>query len=221
MDLFPLFNSIRISLISTTLVFFVGVALAYYVIRFPKWLKCILDTIFTLPLVMPPTVIGFFLLLAFGLNSPIGRFLDNFGFRFIMSWQGGVIAAFAVSFPFMYRTTLGTFENYDINLTYAGKTLGLSNSFIFWRIMLPCCKKGLISGLILSFARGLGEYGATSMLIGYIPKRTATISTTVYQLWRTDNESQAFFWVMINLVLSAILIISVNIIEKEKKQNVY
>lgn len=218
MDLYPLFNSIRISLISTILVFFIGIFFAYYAFKLPRILRCIADAILTLPLVMPPTVIGFFLLLVFGLNSPFGNFLSLCGIRFVMTWYGGVIASFVVSFPFMYRTALGAFESYDTTLTYAAKTLGLSNSYIFWRIMLPNCKAGLISGIILSFARGVGEYGATSMLIGYTPGRTATISTTVYQLWRTNNEKQAFIWVFVNLLLSAVLITSVNIVEYRAKE---
>ena len=190
----------------------------------PKLLRAILDTILTFPLVLPPTVIGFFLLLLLGLNSPIGIFLLRLGIRFVMTWYGGILASFVVSFPFMYRTALGAFESYDMTLSYVAKTLGIGNTYIFWHIMLPNCKAGLLSGIILSFARGLGEYGATSMLIGYTPGRTATISTTVYQLWRTDNEKEAFVWVMINLLLSAILIVTVNLIEaneRSKKVNQY
>ena len=134
-----------------------------------------------------------------------------------MTWYGGIAAAVVVAFPLMYRTARGAFEGFDKNLAWAAQTLGLSNSFIFWRIRMPLCRQGILAGAVLSFARALGEYGATSMLIGYIPARTATISTTVYQMWRTNNEGQALFWVMVNLVISAIILLTVNILEGKYK----
>ena len=199
MDWYPLYNSLRIAFFSSILVFFTGICLAYYVARLPRVLKGVLDVVLTLPLVLPPTVVGFFLILAFGVRTPLGIFLSNFGIRFVMTWYGGIIAASTVAFPLMYRTARGAFESFDITLAEAGKTLGLSNTFIFWRIRIPACRQGIIAGVVLAFARALGEYGATSMLIGYTPGKTATISTTVYQLWRTDNEQEAFVWVLINL----------------------
>ena len=190
MDWYPLYNSLRIAFFSSILVFFTGICLAYYVARLPRVLKGVLDVVLTLPLVLPPTVVGFFLILAFGVRTPLGIFLSNFGIRFVMTWYGGIIAASTVAFPLMYRTARGAFESFDITLAEAGKTLGLSNTFIFWRIRMPACRQGIIAGVVLAFARALGEYGATSMLIGYTPGKTATISTTVYQLWRTDNEQR-------------------------------
>ncbi len=134
-----------------------------------------------------------------------------------MTWYGGIIAAAVVAFPLMYRTTRGAFEAFDSTLQEAGQTLGLSNSYIFWHIKLPECKQGIIAGIVLAFARALGEYGATSMLIGYTPGKTATISTTVYQLWRTNNEAEAYVWVLINVAISAVVLLTVNLLEKKKR----
>ena len=119
-----------------------------------------------------------------------------------------------VAFPLMYRTARGAFESFDETLAYSGQTLGLSNSYIFWRIRMPACRQGILAGTVLAFARALGEYGATSMLIGYTPGKTATISTTVYQLWRTNDEAGAFTWVMVNLAISAAVLLVVNRMEK-------
>lgn len=131
-----------------------------------------------------------------------------------MTWYGGVLAAAVVAFPLMYRTARGAFESFDETLAYSGQTLGLSNSYIFWRIRMPACRQGILAGTVLAFARALGEYGATSMLIGYTPGKTATISTTVYQLWRTNDEAGAFTWVMVNLAISAAVLLVVNRMEK-------
>jgi molybdate transport system permease protein len=117
----------------------------------------------------------------------------------------------------MYRTARGAFESFDETLSFSGKTLGLSNTFIFWRIRMPACKQGIMAGAVLAFARALGEYGATSMVAGYTPGRTATISTTVYQLWRTNDDEMAFRWVMINIAISAVVLLAVNLLEKKNK----
>lgn len=214
MDWYPLFNSLRIAFISCTAVFFLGIFAAYYVAKLPRWLKGILDVILTLPMVLPPTVVGYFILMIFGMKRPAGMFLANYGIRFVMTWYGGILAAAVVAFPLMYRTARGAFESFDETLAYSGKTLGLSNTFIFWRIRMPYCRQGILAGTVLAFARALGEYGATSMLIGYTPGRTATISTTVYQLWRTNDEAGAFFWVMVNLAISAVVLLAVNMLER-------
>ena len=220
MDWYPLYNSLRIAAISSVVVFFSGIAAAYYAARLPRTVKGVLDVVLTLPMVLPPTVCGYFLILLFGVKRPLGIFLARFGIKFIMTWYGGILAAVVVAFPLMYRTARGAFENFDKNLAYSGQTLGLSDTFIFWRIRMPACKQGIIAGTVLAFARALGEYGATSMLIGYTPGRTATISTTVYQLWRTNDEAGAFLWVMINLVISAAVLLSVNMLEERQKRSV-
>ena len=188
--------------------------------RLPRAVKGLLDVFLTLPMVLPPTVCGYFLLLAFGVKRPLGMFLAQFGIKFVMTWYGGILAATMVAFPLMYRTARGAFESFDMNLAYAGQTLGLSNTFIFWKIRMPACRQGILAGIVLAFARALGEYGATSMLIGYTPGKTATISTTVYQLWRTNDDAGAFQWVMVNLAISAVVLLAVNMLETRQRKAV-
>ncbi len=214
MDWYPLINSLRIAAISCVLVFFTGVFAAYYVARLPRAVKGILDVFLTLPMVLPPTVCGYFLLIVFGLKRPLGMFLAQWGIQFAMTWYGGILASAVVAFPLMYRTARGAFESFDTTLAYSGQTLGLSNTYIFWKIRMPACRQGILAGTVLAFARALGEYGATSMLIGYIPGKTATISTTVYQLWRTNDEAGAFFWVLINMAISTVVLLIVNMLER-------
>ncbi len=218
MDWYPLLNSLRIAAISSVIVFFTGIFAAYYVARLPRAIKGVLDVILTLPMVLPPTVVGYFILLVFGMKRPVGMFLAQYGLRFVMTWYGGVLAASVVAFPLMYRTARGAFESFDDTLSYSGQTLGLSNGYIFWHIRMPYCRQGILAGTVLAFARALGEYGATSMLIGYTPGKTATISTTVYQLWRTNDETGAFFWVMVNLAISAVVLLVVNLLERKNKK---
>ena len=220
MDWYPLLNSLRSAAISCVMVFFAGIFFAYYAAKLPRAVKGILDVILTLPMVLPPTVCGYFLLLIFGAKRPVGAFLLQYGIKFAMNWYGGILAAAVVAFPLMYRTARGAFEAFDQNLAYAGQTLGLSNAYIFWRIRMPACKQGILAGTVLAFARALGEYGATSMLIGYTPGRTATISTTVYQLWRTNDERGAFFWVLVNLAISTVVLLTVNMLEARQKKAV-
>lgn len=213
-------NSVRIALVSSILVFFLGIFCAYYVAKLPRVIKGLLDVFLTLPLVLPPTVVGYFLLMLLGTKRPLGEFLMQFGVKFVMNWYGGIIAATVVAFPLMYRTARGAFESFDDTLAYSAQTIGLSNIYIFWRIRMPYCKQGIIAGLVLAFARALGEYGATSMLIGYTPGKTATISTTVYQLWRTGDDKNALFWVIINLIISTLVLILINFLEKRKEVKV-
>ena len=217
MDWYPLWNSLRIAAVSSVIVFFLGIFFAYYVAKLPRVLKGVLDVILTLPLVLPPTVVGYFLLLIFGVNRPLGQLLGTMGIRFVMTWYGGIVTASVVAFPLMYRTARGAFESFDSTLAYSGQTLGLSNTFIFWRIRMPYCRQGILAGAVLAFARALGEYGATSMLIGYTPGRTATISTSVYQYWRTGDDRSAMIWVLITLAISAVVLLSVNLLEKKQK----
>lgn len=220
MDWYPLWNSLRIAAISSVLVFFLGIFAAYYVAKLPRAVKGILDVIFTLPMVLPPTVCGYFLLLLFGVKRPIGLLLSKLGMQVVMTWQGGILASAVVAFPLMYRTARGAFESFDETLAYSGQTLGLSNTYIFWKIRMPACRQGILAGTVLAFARALGEYGATSMLIGYIPGKTATISTTVYQLWRTNDEAGAFMWVMVNLAISTVILLVVNMLETKNRKAV-
>ena len=218
MDWYPLWNSLRIAAISTVIIFFLGIFSAYYIAKAPRVVKGVLDVVLTLPLVLPPTVVGYLLLRVLGPNRILGSFvLDVFGIKMTMTWWSAIFATTVVIFPLMYRTARGAFESFDENLAYAGQRLGLSNTFIFWHIRMPYCKQGILAGTVLAFARALGEYGATSMVAGYTPGRTATISTTVYQLWRTNDDALAFKWVLVNLAISFVVLLAVNLLEKKQK----
>ena len=194
MDWFPLYNSLRIAGISTVITFFTGIFAAYYISKLPKFTKGVLDCVLTLPMVLPPTVVGFFLLMTIGPLGPVGApVLEIFGVRLTMTWYSAIFATSA-------------------------QTLGLSNTYIFWRVMVPNCKDGILAATVLAFARALGEYGATTMVTGYIPRRTATISTTVYQLWREGNEALAYKWVFVNLAISFVVLVAVNMLENSYRQ---
>ncbi len=219
MDWYPLWNSLRIALISSVAVFFLGILAAYVIARLPVLIKGVLDVVLTLPLVLPPTVVGYFLLRIMGPKHPLGIwFMNMFGARLTMVWYSAIFASVVVAFPLMYRTARGAFESFDQTLRWSGQTLGLSNTYIFWRIQMPACRQGIFAGFVLAFARALGEYGATSMVAGYTPGRTATISTTVYQLWRTGNDGDAMKWVLVNLAISAVVLLAVNLLERPRRR---
>lgn len=221
MDLYPLYNSIRIAGISTVIIFFAGIFSAYYLAKAPKVLKGFLDVVLTLPLVLPPTVVGYLLLRVLGPKRVIGAwFLENFDLKLTMTWWSAIFATTVVIFPLMYRTARGAFEAFDENLAYAGQSIGLSNTYIFWKIRMPSCRQGILAGTVLAFARALGEYGATSMIAGYTPGYTATISTTVYQLWRTNDDALAFKWVLVNMAISFVVLLTVNMLEKNARSPV-
>ena len=220
MDWYPLWNSIRIAGISTVIIFFLGIFSAYWLSKAPRVIKGVLDVVLTLPLVLPPTVVGYLLLRVLGPRRPIGAWvLAMFGVKLTMTWWSAIFATTVVIFPLMYRTARGAFESFDETLAWSGKTLGLSNSYIFWRIRMPCCRQGILAGTVLAFARALGEYGATSMIAGYTPGRTATISTTVYQLWRINDDALAFRWVLVNMAISFVVLLTVNLLEKRERQS--
>lgn len=218
MDWYPLYNSLRIAAISTVLVFFLGIFAAYYIAKLPRVMKGVLDVVLTLPLVLPPTVVGWLLLCLLGPKRPIGAWaLENFDVRLVMTWWSAIFATVVVAFPLMYRTARGAFENFDQNLADAGRTLGRSNTWVFWRVQMPVCKQSILAGLVLAFARALGEYGATSMIAGYTPGRTATISTTVYQLWRINDDVGALKWVLVNIAISTVFLLAVNLLETRQR----
>lgn len=219
MDWYPLYNSLRIAAISTVAVFFLGIFSAYYIAKLPRLVKGVLDVVLTLPLVLPPTVVGWLLLILLGPKRPLGAWvLETFGVKMVMTWWSAIFATVVVAFPLMYRTARGAFESFDLTLAEAGQTLGLSNTYIFWRIRMPVCRQGILAGTVLAFARALGEYGATSMIAGYTPGRTATISTTVYQLWRTNDDAGALRWVLVNIAISAVFLLAVNLLENRQKR---
>lgn len=220
MDWYPLWNSLRIAAAATVVIFFLGIFCAESVRKLPRGVKGILDVVLTLPLVLPPTVVGWLLLLLLGPKRPVGAFFaGHFGIRLVMNWWSAVFGTIAVAFPLMYRTARGSFEAYDETLSDVARTLGTGESCIFWRIKIPNCGKGLMAGVVLSFARALGEYGATSMIAGYTPGRTATISTTVYQLWRTGDDAGAFRWVLVNIIISAVFLVTLNFLERKEKSS--
>jgi len=200
-------------------VFFLGISAAYYIARLPRLVKGALDVVLTLPLVLPPTVVGWLLLTLLSPRRPAGSWARNvLGVRLVMTWWSAVFAAVVVAFPLMYRTARGAFESFDQTLADAGRTLGRSNAWVFWRVQLPCCRQGILAGTVLAFARALGEYGATSMVAGYTPGRTATISTTVYQLWRANDDAGAFRWVLVNIAVSAAFLLTVNLLEERQRR---
>lgn len=214
MDWYPLYNSLRIAAISTIIVFLLGIFAAHRVTHLPRPARRALDVVLTLPLVLPPTVLGWLLFRFLSPRRLLGTWaMALFGTRLVMTWQSAIFAAVLVSFPLMYRTARGAFAHYDTDLSDAARTLGRSNLWTFWAVQLPVCREGILSGTLLAFARALGEYGATSMVAGYTPGRTATISTTVYQLWRTSDDAGAFRWVIFNLFLSAVFLTAVNLLE--------
>ena len=219
MDWYPLLNSLRIAAISTVIIFFLGIGAAYYVAKLPRLIKGVLDVVLTLPLVLPPTVVGYFLLCTMGPKRPVGMwFLEQFDLRLTMVWYSAVFASAVVAFPLMYRTARGAFESFDPTLAHAAQTLGRSNAWSFWRVRMPVCRQGIIAGTVLAFARALGEYGATAMIAGYTPGKTATISTTVYQLWRTGDDAGAMRWVLVNLAISTVVLLAVNMLGKKDRR---
>ena len=214
MDLFPLWNSLRIAGISTGIIFFLGMLAAYYIAKAPRMIKGVLDVILTLPLVLPPTVVGFLLLRILGPRRVIGAFfLEHFGLRLTMTWWSAVFATTAVIFPLMYRTCRGAFESFDESLAASAQTLGLSNTFIFWRIRLPACRPGILAGTVLSFARALGEYGATSMLAGNIAGKTGTISQKIATaISQNGDYVTAGVWVVIVMLIAFGIVMLMNLI---------
>ena len=218
MDWYPLYNSLRIALCSTICVYLLGIWLANLVVRAHPVVKGILDVVLTLPLVLPPTVVGFLLLRLLAPRTTFGGWVyQTWGIRLVMNWQSAIIATIVVSFPLMYRTARGAFESFDTTLEDAARTLGRTERWIFWKVKMPCCRQGIMAGCVLAFARGLGEYGATSMVAGYTPGSTATVSTTVYQLWRIGEDGLAMKWVFVNLVISAVVLLAMNYFENRNK----
>ncbi|WP_286032912.1 molybdate ABC transporter permease subunit [Brachyspira pilosicoli] len=211
MEYSPLILSLKTAFYSTIITFFVGIYIAFAVFKIKRF-SSIFDIVFTLPLVLPPTVVGFFLLIFFGRNSFIGSIVEKLGFPFIFTLRGAILASFIVSFPLMYRTSKGAFERIDTNIINAARTLGKSENWIFWRIMLPNSWQSILGGAILSFTRALGEFGATIMIAGNIPNRTQTISLAIYTAVQAGDRALAFRWVIIIVAISFISIMMMNII---------
>lgn len=221
LDWSPLFISIKTGIVATIFSFFLGIYAARKVVKTTPGKKAIIDGILTLPMVLPPTVAGFFLLLIFSRRRPFGIFLfENFGIKVVQTWLGCIIAATVISFPLMYRNARAAMEQIDVNLIYAGRTLGMSDTEIFWKVVIPTAGPGIASGTILTFARALGEYGATSMLAGNIPGKTGTISQKIAMVIQVGDYMTAGVWVAIVLVIAFLVIFLMNLISGKKMKNV-
>lgn len=221
LDWSPLFISLKTGVAATVISFFLGIFAARKVIKAAPGKKAFLDGILTLPLVLPPTVAGFFLLLIFSRRRPLGIFLyENFDIKVVQTWLGCMIAATVIAFPLMYRNARAAFEQIDVNLVYAARTLGMSEPRIFWKVVLPSAGPGIASGTILTFARALGEYGATSMLAGNIPGKTGTISQKIAMVIQDGDYVTAGIWVAIVIVIAFGIIVLMNLISGRKMKHV-
>lgn len=219
LDWSPLLISLKTGFAATVISFFLGIYAAYRVMKASLGRRSILDGLLTLPLALPPTVAGFFLLLIFSKRRPLGSFLyDTFDIKVVQSWAGCVIAATVIAFPLMYRNARAAFEQVDVNLIYAGRTLGMSEARIFWKIALPSASPGIASGTILTFARALGEYGATSMLAGNIPGKTGTISQKIAMVMQDGDFLTAGIWVFIVLLIAFFILVLMNLAAGKKNK---
>jgi molybdate transport system permease protein len=210
LDLSPLWISLKTSLLATFITFFLGIAAAYWMLGYRGKCKSLIESIFIAPLILPPTVVGFLLLLFFGKNGPVGKLMQAFDFSIVFTWYGAAIAATVVSFPLMYKTTLGAFEQIDGNLLRVARTLGATETTIFWRISFPLALPGIAAATMLAFARALGEFGATLMLAGNIPGQTQTIPMAIYFAVEAGAMNEAWFWAIAIMVISLSGIIAVN-----------
>lgn len=221
LDWSPLFISLKTGIMATFISFFLGIYAARKVVKTTPGKKAVIDGILTLPMVLPPTVAGFFLLLIFSKRRPFGVFLyETFDIKVVQSWLGCIIAATVIAFPLMYRNARAAFEQLDVNLIYAGRTLGMSDIRIFWKVVIPSAGPGIASGTILTFARALGEYGATSMLAGNIPGKTGTISQKIAMVIQDGDYATAGVWVAIVMLIAFLVIFSMNFISGTKMKNI-
>ena len=209
-DFSPLWISLKTAGLATMITFFLGLMVARWMFNYRGRAKSAIDALLISPLVLPPTVVGFLLLLLLGQNSPVGQFLRQINLNIIFTWQAAVLTSTVVAFPLMYRTSLAAFEQIEENIILAARTLGASEWRIFWQVMIPLAYRGIIAGTILAFARGLGEFGATLMLAGNIPGQTQTMPLAIFFAAESGNYQQALFWVLILLSLSVFVIIAVN-----------
>ena len=213
LDFSPLFISLKTGVAATILSFFLGIYAARKCMYAKAGVKAVLDGILTLPLVLPPTVAGFILLLIFSTRRPVGEYLyTTFDIKIVQSWTGCVIAATVIAFPLMYRNARAAFEQVDVNLIYAGRTLGMSEWNIFWKVIMPAARPGIASGTVLAFARAIGEYGATSMLAGNILGKTRTVSVAIASETAAGNYGTAGLWVAVILVISFVIVTLINIV---------
>ncbi|MDD6223265.1 MAG: molybdate ABC transporter permease subunit [Lachnospiraceae bacterium] len=221
LDWSPLWISLKTGAVATAISFFLGIFAARKVIKRGPGAKSVLDGLLTLPMVLPPTVAGFFLLLIFSLRRPFGSFLyHEMGIKVVQTWLGCIIAATVIAFPLMYRNARAAFEQMDVNLVYAAQTLGMSDTKIFWKVVMPTSGPGIVAGTVLTFARSLGEYGATSMLAGNIPGKTATISQKIAMVIQDGDYKTAGVWVGIVLLIAFGIVIVMNYVTGKTMNNV-
>lgn len=221
LDWSPLFISLKTGVAATIVSFFLGIFAARKAVKASPRKKAVIDGILTLPMVLPPTAAGFFLLLLFSRRRPLGSFLfEQFDFKVVQTWLGCVIAATVIAFPLMYRNARAAMEQIDMNLVYAGRTLGMSDFKIFWTVIMPTAGPGIASGTVLTFARALGEYGATSMLAGNIPGRTGTISQKIAMVIQDGDYLTAGIWVGIVMIIAFLIIFLMNLISGKKMKHI-
>ena len=219
MDLSPIIISMKTACTAIFFTFFLGLFVALITVRLKsEKIKMILDGILTLPMVLPPTVAGFFLLFIFGQKRPVGIFLNSIGIKIVFNWTATVIAAVVIAFPLMYRSARGAFEQVDENLIFAGRTLGMSEWEIFWRVIMPEALPGVLSGGILAFARGLGEFGATAMIAGNIAGKTRTLPLAIYSAVAGGNMEEAYGYVAILVVFSFVIVVLMNVFANGRRK---
>lgn len=219
-DWSPFWISLKTGVVATVICFFLGLWAARGVLRLGPKARAVVDGVLTLPMVVAPTVAGFFLLLLFSLRRPVGSFLyEQLGIQVVQTWLGCVVAASVIAFPLMYRNARAAFEQVDPDLVYAARTLGMSEVKLFWRVVLPASGPGVASGTVLTFARALGEYGATSMLAGNISGRTGTISQRIANVIKDGDYLTAGVWVAVMLVIALVIIVLINLISGGRRQN--
>ncbi|HCI73152.1 MAG TPA: molybdate ABC transporter permease subunit [Lachnospiraceae bacterium] len=221
LDWSPLWISLKTGIVAAGISFFLGIFAARKVVKAGPKLRAVADGFFTLPLVLPPTVAGFFLLLLFSTRRPFGSMLQHtFGIKVVQTWIGCIAAAAVIAFPLMYRNARAAFEQIDVDLVYAARTLGMSETRIFWRVIMPAASPGIVSGTILAFARALGEYGATSMLAGNIPGKTGTISQKIAMVIQNGDYQTAGFWVLVVMILAFLIVLVMNLVTSKHMKNI-
>ena len=221
LDWSPLYISLKTGVVATMISFFLGIWTASAVMRMGPRRKALLDGFLTLPMVLPPTVAGFFLLLIFSKRRPVGLFLyESCGIKVVQTWLGCILAATVIALPLMYRNARAAFEQVDVDLIYAGRTLGMSEQAIFWKIVVPAAGPGIVSGTILTFARAMGEYGATSMLAGNIPGKTATVSQRIAMVIQDGDYLTAGIWVFIVLLIAFAAIYLMNRVAQKHMKHI-
>lgn len=220
-DWSPLWISLKTGVVACIICFFLGVWTARQVIKLPIKLRIIIDGILTLPMVLAPTVVGFFLLILFSLKRPIGSWMyQEFSIKVVQTWIGCVVAASVIAFPLMYRNARAAFEQIDVNLVYVARTLGMSETKIFWKVVMPSAAPGIASGTVLTFSRAIGEYGATAMLAGNIAGKTSTISQQIAYVIKDGDYRKAGIWCVIMLLLALVIIVVINILMNNSMKHI-